>query len=230
MVAFSSLFAAFTGFAVVIAVPTGLGPSPSSVNITERGIHDFVLGLHNDVRRRASINYDQNYQTGGTVNYSPSGTGFSVNWNTQDDFVVGVGWTTGSTSPINFSGSFGVSGGTGLLSVYGWTTNPLVEYYIIESNSNFPTSGTQKGSVTSDGSSYTVWENTRVNEPSIQGTATFNQYISIRNSHRTSGTVTVENHFNAWKSLGLDLGTFNYQVIAIEGWGGSGSASQTVSN
>jgi endo-1,4-beta-xylanase len=42
--------------------------------------------------------------------------------------------------------------------------------------------------------------------------------------------VTVENHFNAWKSLGLNLGTFNYQVIAIEGWGGSGSASQTVSN
>lgn len=97
MVGFSSLFAAFTGFAGVLAVPTGLGPS-SSVNITERGIQDFVLGLHNDVRRRASINYDQNYQTGGTVNYSPSGSGFSVNWDTEDDFVVGVGWTTGSTS------------------------------------------------------------------------------------------------------------------------------------
>jgi endo-1,4-beta-xylanase len=131
---------------------------------------------------------------------------------------------------INFSGSFGVNSGVGLLSVYGWTTNPLVEYYIIEDNHSFPTSGTVKGSVTSDGSSYTVWENTRVNEPSIIGTATFNQYISIRNSPRTSGTVTVENHFNAWKSLGLNLGTFNYQVIAIEGWGGSGSASQSVSN
>ncbi|KAL7787062.1 endo beta-1,4-xylanase:ISOTYPE-2 [Trichoderma ceciliae] len=230
MVAFSSHIIALTGIAGSLAMPTGLGPSESSVNITERGIYDFVLGPHNDVRRRANINYDQNYQTGGTVNYSPSGSGFSVNWNTQDDFVVGVGWTAGSSLPINFGGSFGVNGGTGLLSIYGWSTNPLVEYYIMEDNHNYPASGTVKGSVTSDGATYTIWENTRVNEPSIQGTATFNQYISVRNSPRTSGTVTVQNHFNAWASLGLHLGTMNYQVVAIEGWGGSGSASQSVSN
>lgn len=95
---------------------------------------------------------------------------------------------------------------------------------------NPPQQGTIKGTFTSDGATYTVWENQRVNEPSIQGTSTFNQYISIRNTTRTSGTVTVENHFKEWASLGMDLGTFNYQVMAIEGWSGSGSASQTVSN
>lgn len=98
MVAFSSLIITLTGIAGSLAMPTGLGPSEGSVNITERGIYDFVLGPHSDVRRRASINYDQNYQTGGQVSYSPSGSGFSVNWNTQDDFVVGVGWGTGSSS------------------------------------------------------------------------------------------------------------------------------------
>jgi endo-1,4-beta-xylanase len=86
-----------------------------------------------------------------------------------------------------------------------------------------------KGSVTSDGSSYTIWENQRVNEPSILGTSTFNQYISVRSSPRTSGTVTLENHFAAWAALGMDLGTFNYQTISVEGWGGSGSAQQSVS-
>lgn len=100
----------------------------------------------------------------------------------------------------------------------------------MEDNVGYPSQGTVKGSVTSDGSSYTIWENTRVNEPSIQGTATFNQYISIRNSKRSSGTVTVANHFNAWKSLGMNLGTLNYQVVAVEGWGGQGGVQQTVSN
>lgn len=133
-------------------------------------------------------------------------------------------------SPINFSGNFGVGSGVGLLAVYGWSTNPLVEYYIMENNFDYPSAGTVKGSVTSDGSSYTIWENTRVNEPSIQGTATFNQYISVRNSKRSSGTVTVANHFNAWKSLGMNLGTMNFQVMAVEGWGGQGGVQQSVSN
>lgn len=84
--------------------------------------------------------------------------------------------------------------------------------------------------MTSDGGTYVIWENTRVNEPSIQGTSTFNQYISVRQSPRTEGTVTVQNHFNAWANLGLKLGTLNFQVIAVEGWGGSGSASYAVNN
>jgi len=188
------------------------------------------LTRDNQLTRRATPNYDQDYTTGGTVSYTPNGGSFSVNWNTEDDFVVGVGWTTGSTAPISFSGTFGVEGGTGLLSVYGWSENPLVEYYIIEDSSSPPSFGSVKGSVTSDGSSYTIWENQRVNEPSIIGTTTFNQYISVRSSPRTSGTVTVENHFQAWAGLGMDLGSLNYQVIAVEGWGGSGSSKQTVSS
>jgi endo-1,4-beta-xylanase len=116
------------------------------------------------------------------------------------------------------------------LSVYGWSTNPLVEYYIIDDEVDLPLSGTEKGTVYSDGSTYTIWENQRVDEPSIEGTSTFNQYISIRDSPRVSGTVTVENHFQAWANLGMDLGTLNFQVIAIESWDGSGNAYQTVSN
>jgi endo-1,4-beta-xylanase len=95
---------------------------------------------------------------------------------------------------------------------------------------NIAQSGTQKGTVTSDGGTYTIWENERINDPSILGTSTFNQYISIRSSPRTSGTITVENHFNAWAAVGLNLGTMNFQVIAVESWSGSGSAQQSVTN
>jgi endo-1,4-beta-xylanase len=102
----------------------------------------------------------------------------------------------------------------------GWSTSPLVEYYINEDSVNFNlgtiNSGTtHKGTVTSDGSVYDIYEHQQVNQPSIQGTATFQQYISVRQNKRTNGTVTVQNHINAWASLGMSLGTLNYRVNCL---------------
>ena len=131
---------------------------------------------------------------------------------------------------ITYTADF-VLGGNAYLSVYGWTTDPLVEYYIGESYGDYdPSSGlTYKGTVTSDGSTYDIYLGVRTDEPSIDGTATFDQYWSIRSSLRTSGTVTTANHFNAWADLGMDLGTFNYQILSTEGIDGTGSSTVTVS-
>jgi len=99
----------------------------------------------------------------------------------------------------------------------------------MEDPTGYQTTGTHKGTVTSDGSVYDIWLHQQVNQPSIQGTTTFNQYISIRKTPRTSGTVTIANHFNAWAALGMKLGSLNYQVVAVESWSGSGSGNIKVS-
>jgi endo-1,4-beta-xylanase len=160
-----------------------------------------------------------------------SGNSYSTSWSRIGDFVAGAGWNPGNNATKRFSGSLSASGGTSLVSLYGWSTNPLVEYYVMENYvGSPPTAGTFKGTVTSDGGTYNIYEHQQVNQPSIQGTATFEQYLAIRTSPTSSGTITVQNFFNAWASHGMRLGTLNYQILATESFGGgSGSSSVTVS-
>jgi len=159
-----------------------------------------------------------------------SGNSYSTSWSGAGDFVAGVGWNPGSTSTVSFSGSLSASGGTSLVSLYGWSTNPLVEYYVMENYvGSPPTAGTYMGQVTSDGGTYNIYEHQQVNQPSIQGTATFEQYLAIRTSPVSSGTITTSNFIHAWASHGMNLGTLNYQILATESFGGgSGNSSVTV--
>lgn len=182
-----------------------------------------------------ATNYQQNWSNGqGRVNFSPNmrNGSYSVNWSSVGDFVAGIGWNPGSTGrSITYSSTLTGNGGTALVSLYGWSTNPLVEYYVIENWKGSPNrAGSLKGQVSSDGGTYDIIEHQQVNQPSIQGTKTFNQYLAIRTSPRTSGTITFPNFVKAWSSKGMNLGAMNYQMMATEGWGGgSGNASVTVS-
>ncbi|KAK3945756.1 concanavalin A-like lectin/glucanase domain-containing protein [Diplogelasinospora grovesii] len=157
---------------------------------------------------------------------------FGVKWSgNKGNFVVGKGWNPGGPRSVNYSGTFAPNG-NGYLSIYGWTTNPLVEYYIVEAYGTHKPSNTSeakmKGNMTSDGGSYEIMTKQRVNKPSIQGTATFAQYWSIRTENRVGGTVTTGNHFKAWEAAGLKMGRHSYMIVAVEGQDSNGQAEITV--
>lgn len=56
-------------------------------------VPDFAIGPENLARRQ--MDYNQNYKTGGNVNFSPTSNGYSVTFSGAGDFVVGKGWRRG---------------------------------------------------------------------------------------------------------------------------------------
>ncbi|MBQ9766846.1 MAG: glycoside hydrolase family 11 protein [Lachnospiraceae bacterium] len=129
----------------------------------------------------------------------------------------------------NISVNYGVNyqpNGNSYLCVYGWSRSPLVEYYIVESWGTWrPPGATSKGTITVDGGTYDVYETTRVDQPSIDGNTTFQQYWSVRTSKRTSGTISVTEHFKAWENMGMSLGLIYEAALTVEGYQSSGQAS-----
>ncbi|KAK3634806.1 hypothetical protein LTR56_015087 [Elasticomyces elasticus] len=178
-------------------------------------------------------NYVQNYNgAAGNFKYNQGAGTYSLQWNGNTDIVAGLGWSTGAARSIVYSATYSPGTSGSYLAVYGWVNSPQAEYYIVENYGGFnPCSSgvTQLGSYTSDGSSYQVCTDTRTNQPSITGTSTFTQFWAVRQSKRSSGTVTVANAFNFWRAHGNFGTSYNFQVLAVEAFSGSGSASVTVS-
>jgi len=121
--------------------------------------------------------------------------------------------------------------GYSYVGIYGWTRDPLVEYYIVDNWFSPDRPGdwvgnTNHGDFQIDGATYTVYENDRTG-PSIDGDTTFKQYFSIRSDARECGTIDISAHFAQWESLGMTMGKLHEAKVLGEAGNGSGGVSGT---
>jgi len=173
------------------------------------------------------------------------GAAFRAEWNNPNDFLgrVGLFWGNGGKY-ASYGNLFcdyeytrsgrSTAGGYSFIGIYGWSRNPLIEYYIVEDwfgnqmqSDTGPmgagtTQGTVQGNFTVDGSNYIIYKSTRNNAPSIDGNKTFTQYFSVRQSPRKSGTISITEHFKKWEELGLNLGNMYECKFLVEAGGGTG--------
>ncbi|MBR5371390.1 MAG: endo-1,4-beta-xylanase, partial [Oscillospiraceae bacterium] len=128
----------------------------------------------------------------------------------------------------------GSASGNSRLCVYGWFQNqgaagnpPLVEYYIIEDWVDWCPDGNGK-IVTIDGAQYKIFQMDHTGPSINSGSETFKQYFSVRQSKRTSGHITVSDHFKAWANEGWGIGNLYEVALNAEGWQSSGVADITM--
>ncbi|RYO73924.1 hypothetical protein DL766_005883 [Monosporascus sp. MC13-8B] len=194
-------------------------------------------------------------------NNGPGGS-YTARWSGNGGFVCGKGWNPGTgrysgsydpTGPgyMTIYGWYAsksmrpemlppatpkAGNGKTLTTCRPQTRNPLIEYYVIEAHGDLSPNEpwTLKGNFTFEEGTYEIYQSTRVNKPSIEGTRTFQQYWSVRTEQRTTGSVTMQRHFDEWAKVGMRLGRHDYQILATEGYTSkgvtpSGTSSLTVS-
>jgi len=161
---------------------------------------------------------------------------FKATWSNVGDFLARVGLSYDETQTPTQIGTFSsdfafTKSGSDrtYVGVYGWTNNPLIEYYIIEDwlGARRPTFESHEGTITVDGGSYDVYTNVRTDAPSIHGPQTFTQYFSVRTVGRQCGHISISQHFSHWASLGMPLGQLYEVKLLIEGMNGSGDVEFT---
>ncbi|WP_290727134.1 glycoside hydrolase family 11 protein [Fibrobacter sp. UBA2449] len=183
--------------------------------------------------------YEIWYQGGNnSMTYYDNGT-YTAKWSGTNDFLARVGFkydekqTYEQVGPIDAYYKWshqGSAGGYNYIGIYGWTVDPLVEYYIVDDWFNKPGAnllGQRKGEFTVDGDTYEIYQNTRYNAPSIKGDQTFPQYFSVRKSARQCGHIDITAHFKKWESLGMKMGKMYEAKVLVEAGGGTGSFDVT---
>lgn len=230
-----------TGGTVGTGGATGTGGSSGTcaAGTTPTGGKTYSTGSQGTAAGTYTYNFYTNGQGSASMTVYGVDAEFSAQWSNPGDFLarVGLGFNETKTPSqlgtitATFAETKSGTAGYNYIGVYGWSVNPLKEYYIVEDwFGNRPVPGTKVGTMTVDGAMYDVYTHTQTNQPTITGmNATFEQYFSVRQTAHQCGTITVSQHFSQWASMfNLQLGMMEEARIVVEvGGGGAGNITFT---
>jgi len=171
---------------------------------------------------------------------------FQTDWNNAGDFLARIGFewgnsgktydTYGTISAQFASKKSGSGGGYSYIGIYGWSTSPCVEFYIVDDSFNGmpvnPGNTTNKGTVNIDGGDYIMYtrQTSGTGGSRCNGVSNWAQYYSVRKTARSCGTISITKHFDAWKAASMPLGNMLEAKILVEVGGGNGSVQFPVAN
>lgn len=171
---------------------------------------------------------------------------FEADWNNAGDFLARIGYEWGNSGKAydtygTITADFaykktGTAGGYSYIGIYGWSTNPCVEWYIVDDSYNGmpvnPGNTSNKGTVKIDGGDYILYtrNTTGTGGTRCNGVSNWAQYYSIRKTARQCGTISITQHFDAWKAASMPLGNLLEAKILVEVGGGQGSVQFPVAN
>lgn len=186
-----------------------------------------------------------NQNSAGEVSFEPGEGTLKFSWSNIENAIANIGKNYDNRKMnykdignISFSYDLEFSPrGIAFYGAYGWTKNPLVEYFIIDGWGSWRPPGTSEdykvGTAVVNNHEYEVYKVMRFNQPCIEGNRSFPQYWSVRldNASRDCATnyltdsIDVSKHFASWEALGLDMsGTLYNAVFDVEAYQSNGSA------
>jgi len=181
---------------------------------------------------------------------------FTASWNEAGGYLGRLGYEWGGfggnpvpheqlgTITAHFaSRRTGTAGTYSYIGMYGWSTDPCVEWYIVDDSFNYmPGSANNRpinpgntnlvDQVDLDDGTYLIYTRptTGTGGTRCAGATQWIQYYSVRTTPRVCGQISLTEHFEAWESLGMDLGNLLEAKILVEVGGGTGRVDLPVAN
>jgi hypothetical protein len=175
---------------------------------------------------------------------------FIATWNNSGGYLgrLGFEWGGFGDEPVPHdergeitaqfvSRKTGTAGGYSYVGMYGWTTNPCVEWYVVDDSYNTmpinPGTTTKEGEVEIDGGTYIMYTRptTGTGGTRCSGVTNWAQYYSVRRTARACGVISLSEHFRAWQELGMDMtGELLEAKILVEVGGGVGNVQLPIAN
>ena len=160
----------------------------------------------------------------GSCEFEPGEGSFTCSWENVENNIFSMGKLY-DTLKLNYkdvpdlSFSYDLEytpNGDSLYGAYGYTKEPLMEYYIVDGWGRLKPTGGAKvqsyGTAVVNGHEYEVFTAYRYNTPTFDGVSTIPTYWSVRkesasinNSANTlHGCIDIAKHFDSWSAFGLD--------------------------